>query len=60
MPLHNLSSYPTQLNTHAAMFLVDFLEKSFIIVLLQKHNYHPSISMVIQVLETEERFMEVD
>jgi hypothetical protein len=42
------------------MFLVDFLEKSFIIVLLQKHDYHPSISMVIQVLETEERFMEFD
>ena len=42
------------------MFLVDFLEKSFIIVLLQKYDYHPSVSMVIQVLETEERFMEFD
>jgi len=28
----------TQFNTHTTIFLVDFLEKSFIIVLLQKYE----------------------
>jgi len=29
---------PTHFNTHTTIFLVDFLEKSFIIVLLQKYD----------------------
>jgi len=29
---------PTYFNTHTTIFLVDFLEKSFIIVLLQKYE----------------------